>query len=212
MGRASKSRARSSTSFEKSSPGGPKPRPFQKKSSTSRARASLTSLIWVNFKIISYQNYAIQKWIVLFSKISQEFQVLNGIRNHKMVSKYFFKKISNTFGLNIANLSSFYDRLLCPGPLPGTLLFWPWAGASRALALPKKVEPGQPKKSRARAEPEPSLRLDPSLAKSILTYFSYSVARSGVLSPKWCFGTPLWCGNFGSGVLIEKGDFSILTC
>ena len=116
MGRASKSRARSSTSFEKSSPGGPEPRPFQKKSSTSRARASLTSLIWVNFKIISYQNYAIQKWIALFSKISQEFQVLNGIRNHKMVSKYFFKKISNTFGLNIANLSSFYDRLLCLGP------------------------------------------------------------------------------------------------
>ena len=38
-----------------------------------------------------------------------------------------------------------------------------------------------------------------------------SVARSGVLTPKWCFGTPLWCGNFGSGVFIKKGDFSILT-
>ena len=133
MGRASESRAWTSMSFERSSPGGPEPRPFQKKLSTSRARASLTSLIWVNFKIISYQNYAIQKWIVLFSKISQEFQVLNGIRNHKIVSKYFFKKISNTFGLNIANLSSFYDRLLCPGPLPGTILFWPRARASPSL-------------------------------------------------------------------------------
>ena len=178
MGRASKSRARSSTSFEKSSPGGPEPRPFQKKSSTSRARTSLTSLIWVNFKIISYQNYAIQKWIALFSKISQEFQVLNGIRNHKMVSKYFFKKISNTFGLNIANLSSFYDKFLCPGPLPGTLLFWPWAGASRALALPKKVEPGQPKKSRARAELEPSLRLDPSLDFSSILLLLYFIDNS----------------------------------
>ena len=39
-----------------------------------------------------------------------------------------------------------------------------------------------------------------------------SVARSGVLTPKWCSGTPLWCGNFGSGVFIKKGDFSILTC
>ena len=39
----------------------------------------------------------------------------------------------------------------------------------------------------------------------------FSVARSGVLTPKWCFGTPLWCGNFGSGVFIKKGDFSILT-
>ena len=65
-----------------------------------------------------FQNYFISKlcYRIVFSKINQEFQVLNEIRNHKMVSKYFF-------GLNIANLSSLYDRLLCPGPLPGTLLF-----------------------------------------------------------------------------------------
>ena len=159
MGRASESRARTSTSFERSSPGGPEPRPFQKKSSTSRARASLTSLIWANFKIISYQNYAIQKWIALFSKISQEFQVLNGIRNHKMVSKYFFKKISNTFGLNIANLSSFYDRLLCPGPLPSTLLFWPRARASRLGPSKKgRARTAQKKSSTGRARAEPQAR------------------------------------------------------
>ena len=160
MGRASESRARTSTSFERSSPGGPEPRPFQKKSSTSRARVSLTSLIWVNFKIISYQNYAIQKWIALFSKISQEFQVLNGIRNHKMVSKYFFKKISNTFGLNIANLSSFYDRLSCPGPLPGTLLFWPRARASPSLGPSKKgrARTAQKKSSTGQARAEPQAR------------------------------------------------------
>ena len=47
---------------------------------------------------------------------------------------------------------------------------------------------------------------------SALTEYRRSVARSGVLTPKWCSGTPLWCGNFGSGVFIKKGDFSILTC
>ena len=48
--------------------------------------------------------------------------------------------------------------------------------------------------------------------KSIKSTCAISVARSGVLSPKWCSGTPTWCGNFGSGVFIKKGDFSIFTC
>ena len=34
------------------------------------------------------------------------------------------------FGLNIDNLSSFYDTLLCLGPLPGTLPFYPRAQVS----------------------------------------------------------------------------------
>ena len=44
MGRAYESRARAGTGFKRSSPGGPGPRPFQKKSSTGRARAGLTGL------------------------------------------------------------------------------------------------------------------------------------------------------------------------
>ena len=64
-----------------------------------------------------------------------------------MVWKYFLKKIFNIFGLNIANLSSFYDSLLCLGPLPGTLLFWLRARASPDS--PKKVKQGL-----SRAEPQ----------------------------------------------------------
>ena len=46
--------------------------------------------------------------------------------------KISFEKIYNIFGHNLANLGSFYNRLLFIGPLPGTLLFDLEPGRARA--------------------------------------------------------------------------------
>ena len=51
--------------------------------------------------------------------------------------KIFFEKMSNIFGLNLANFGSFYDRLLCLGPLPGTL-FLTW---SLSELKPRQLDP-----------------------------------------------------------------------
>ena len=74
--------------------------------------------------------------------------------------KIFFEKISNIFGLNLANLSSFHDRLLCLGPLPGPLLFCPRARASPSLGPSKKgrARTAQKKSSTGRARAEPQAR------------------------------------------------------
>ena len=74
--------------------------------------------------------------------------------------KISFEKISYIFGHNLANLGSFYDRLLFLGPLPGTLLFWPRARASPSLDPSKKSQArtAQKKSSTGRARAEPQAR------------------------------------------------------